>query len=161
MEKATGTATKHFCTKINPADWDGKEINWKDKLFIKDRVRSFFHFPLNFSAVVKKNEKAIESAGVKIAGNLMLSDESSFWHSELLIAVDRDAPSLKSIKCSGASLTKVFEGPYHNAGQWVKEMQIYVKGRNKEMKKLYFWYTTCPKCAKEYGKNYVVLFAEI
>jgi hypothetical protein len=23
------------------------------------------------------------------------------------------------------------------------------------------WYTTCPKCAKKYGKNYVVILAEI
>ena len=32
------------------------------------------------------------------------------------------------------------------------------QGRSSE--KLYFWYTTCPKCAKVYGKNYVVLLAE-
>jgi hypothetical protein len=24
-----------------------------------------------------------------------------------------------------------------------------------------FYYTTCPKCAKRYGKNYVVLLAQI
>jgi len=23
------------------------------------------------------------------------------------------------------------------------------------------WYTTCPKCAKVYGKNYVVTIAEV
>ncbi len=26
---------------------------------------------------------------------------------------------------------------------------------------LYFFYTTCPKCAKAYGKHYVVLFAQV
>ena len=26
---------------------------------------------------------------------------------------------------------------------------------------LYFFYTTCPKCAKYYGKNYVVLVAQV
>jgi hypothetical protein len=29
------------------------------------------------------------------------------------------------------------------------------------LKKLYFSYTTCPACAKAYGKNYVVLFAQV
>ncbi|MGE5758418.1 MAG: hydrolase [Sideroxydans sp.] len=29
------------------------------------------------------------------------------------------------------------------------------------MRKLYFYYTTCPKCAKKYGKNYVVILAEV
>ena len=35
------------CSKFNPEPWDGKEILWKDKLFVKDRVRSFLHVPLN------------------------------------------------------------------------------------------------------------------
>jgi hypothetical protein len=29
-----------------------------------------------------------------------------------------------------------------------------------ELKKWYMWYTTCPKCAKKYGKNYVAILAE-
>jgi hypothetical protein len=62
---------------------------------------------------------------------------------------------------SGKFLTKVFEGPYQNAGKWAQEMDIYVKSKGKTMNKLYFSYTTCPKCAKAYGKNFVVLFAQI
>ncbi len=31
--------------------------------------------------------------------------------------------------------------------------------RNLEM--MYFFYTTCPKCAKVYGKNYTVLLAKV
>jgi len=64
-------------------------------------------------------------------------------------------------KLSGKFLTKVFEGPYQNAGKWAVEMKDYVASKGKELKKLYFSYTTCPKCAKAYGKNYVVLFAQI
>ena len=45
--------------------------------------------------------------------------------------------------------------------EWTTEMQAYVEKKNKKIKKLYFSYTTCPKCAKAYGKNYVVLFAQI
>jgi hypothetical protein len=62
---------------------------------------------------------------------------------------------------SGTFLTKVFEGPYQNMGKWIKEMDAYVKAKGKENKKLYSYYTTCPKCAKAYGKNYVVLLAQI
>jgi hypothetical protein len=29
------------------------------------------------------------------------------------------------------------------------------------MQTLYCYYTTCPKCAKKYGKNYVVLLAKV
>lgn len=34
-------------------------------------------------------------------------------------------------------------------------------GKGRTLEKLYFGYTTCPKCAKAYGKNYVVLFAKV
>ncbi|TSC95766.1 MAG: hypothetical protein Athens101410_353 [Parcubacteria group bacterium Athens1014_10] len=32
---------------------------------------------------------------------------------------------------------------------------------SKEIKKMYFFYTTRPKCAKTYGKNHTVILAEI
>ncbi len=54
----------------------------------------------------------------------------------------------------------VFEGPYSRAGKWAGEMAALLKEQGRPLKKLYFWYTTCPKCAKVYGKNYVVLVAE-
>jgi len=28
-------------------------------------------------------------------------------------------------------------------------------------RKLYFFYTTCPRCAQKYGKNYVVILAQV
>jgi hypothetical protein len=40
-------------------------------------------------------------------------------------------------------------------------MKVHVASKQKAMQKLYFFYTTCPKCAKAYGKNYVVLLAQI
>jgi hypothetical protein len=40
-------------------------------------------------------------------------------------------------------------------------MTEYVENKGRKLKKLYFSYTTCPRCAKAYGKNYVVLFAQI
>jgi hypothetical protein len=40
-------------------------------------------------------------------------------------------------------------------------MKAYVEAQGKELKKMYFYYTTCPKCAKEYGKNYVVILAQV
>ena len=48
-----------------------------------------------------------------------------------------------------------------HAGKWVKETQEFVQSKDREMKKLYFFYTTCPNCAKYYGKNYVVAMAEV
>jgi hypothetical protein len=70
-------------------------------------------------------------------------------------------PGQEMIHMTGDYLTKVFEGPYKNAPEWEKEMKAFVESKGKQVNKTYFFYTTCPKCAKYYGKNYVVAVAEI
>jgi len=62
---------------------------------------------------------------------------------------------------SGTYLAKVFEGPYRNMRNWIAEMKSYVQGKGKCLQKLYFFYTTCPKCSKKYGRNYVVILAQV
>jgi hypothetical protein len=92
---------------------------------------------------------------------LMLSDEKSLWGSDIYIAVSKEVPGAETARISGTFMTKVFEGPYKNAGQWAMEMKEYVKSKARELNKMYFFYTTCPKCAKVYGKNYTVILAQI
>jgi hypothetical protein len=149
------------CDIFDPAPWQDKEIVWNDKLFVKDHVVSFLHIPLNYGAKVVKNLALIEKANAKSPYQLMLTDENSLWGADIYIDVAKDVPGAKMARISGTFLTKVFEGPYKDAGKWAKEMVEYVARKGKQLKKLYFSYTTCPKCAKAYGKNYVVLFAQI
>lgn len=149
------------CEPFDPAPWDGKEITWNNKIFVKDHITSFLHIPLNFGKIVVKNLALIEKAVAKAPYQLMLTDEKSLWGADIYIDVSKDVPGAQMATISGSFLTKVFEGPYQNAGKWAQEMQIFVKDKGKQIKKLYFSYTTCPKCAKAYGKNYVVLFAQV
>ena len=149
------------CEPFDPEPWQDKEITWNDKLFVKDRVISFLHIPLNFGQKVVKNMKLIEAVSAKSEYQLMLTDEKSPWGTDIYISVSRNVPDAQMATLSGTFLTKVFEGPYRNAGQWAEMMKKYVVDKNKNLKKLYFSYTTCPRCAKAYGKNYVILFAQI
>jgi hypothetical protein len=149
------------CEPFNPEPWQDKEVTWKDRIFVKDHVTSFLHIPLNMGKMVIKNMELIEKAGAKAPQQLMLTDEKSLWGADIYIDVSRDVSGAQMATLSGTFLTKVFEGPYENAGKWAKEMKEYVENRDKQLKKLYFAYTTCPKCAKAYGKNYVVLFAQV
>lgn len=149
------------CDPFDPKPWQDKEITWKDKIFVKDHIKSFMHIPIDMGKKITKNMALIEKADAKAPQQLMLTDEKSSWGSDIYIDVSKNVPGAEMAKLSGIFLTKVFEGEYKDAGKWAKEMAEYVKSKNKEPKKLYFSYTTCPKCAKAYGKNYVVLFAEI
>ena len=149
------------CPRFNPEPWDNKEITFKDKLFLKDHVNSLFHIPLNFGAVMERGVKKIEEAHAVASEQLVLSDETSLWGADVYIAVDKEVPKAHMEKISGTFLTKVFEGPYKNMGKNVEEMKTYVKSKGKESKKLYFYYTYCPKCAEAYGKNYTVILAQV
>jgi hypothetical protein len=153
--------TETCCEKFDPQPWDEKEITWENKKFVKTRVRSLFHMPLNFASVMRKSVGRIEAADAKHEEMIVLSDEDSPWHSDLYIDVTKDVPEARMATLSGRFLSKVFEGPFKNIRTWVTEMQEYVKSQGRELQKLYFYYTTCPKCAKKYGKNYVVLLAQV
>jgi hypothetical protein len=149
------------CEPFDSEPWQGKEIVWKDKIFVKDHVTSFLHIPLNMGGKIVKNMGLIEKAEAKAPYQLMLTDEKSLWGSDIYIDVSKEVPGAQMATLSGTFLTKVFEGPYKDAGKWAKEMEEYVKGRGRNLKRMYFSYTTCPKCARAYGKNYVVLFAQV
>lgn len=149
------------CPRFKPELWQEKEVGFKDKLFLKDHVTSVFHIPLNFGKVMERSMAKIEKAGAKAAEQLVLSDETSPWGADVYIAVEKEVPKADMEKISGMFLTKVFEGSYNNMGKYVEEMKAYVHSKGKELKKLFFYYTYCPKCAKAYGKNYIVLLAGV
>lgn len=149
------------CPQFDPEPWDEKEITWQDKKFVKDRVRSFLHVPLNFGSVMKRNVALIEAAGAKSDEMIVLSDENSLWGADVYIAVAADVPNAAMAALSGTFLSKVFEGPYQNVRKWMEATKDSVAARGKEIRKLYCFYTTCPKCAKKYGKNYVVILAQV
>jgi hypothetical protein len=155
------TDRRPCCPEGYPEDWHEKEINWQGKLFVKGRGRSFLHIPLNFGGVLARNVRLIEAADALPEEMLVLSDENSLWGADMYIAVTRDVPQAQMVQLSGTFLTKVFEGPYRQIPTWIEEMRRYVTSKNREMQHLYFLYKTCPKCAKKYGKNYVVLLAEV
>jgi len=149
------------CEPFDPKPWEDKEITWRDKIFVKDHVTSFLHIPLNMGRKIVKNLGLIEKARAKAPYQLMLTDEKSLWEADIYIDVAKNVPGAQMATLTGTFLTKVFEGSYQNAGKWAQEMKKYVKNKNHKLKKLYFSYTTCQRCAKAYGKNYVVLFAKI
>jgi hypothetical protein len=149
------------CKRFDSAPWSEKEVVWKGKLFVQDHVTSFFHIPLNFGKVMVRNVEAIQKAGAVPKEPVMLSDENSLWGADIFIHVSKPVPGARMEKISGTFLSKVFEGHYKEIGSWTKEMKSFVASKGKEIKKLYFFYTTCPSCAKAYGKNYVVLLAKV
>ncbi|MFA6049105.1 MAG: hydrolase [Candidatus Micrarchaeia archaeon] len=149
------------CKRFDPKPWDGKTIVLKDRLFVKVRVLSFLHIPLNYGQVMASSMEKIWAAKAAADSPLMLSDENSLWGADVYIAVSKKVAGLENVRLSGTFLSKVFEGDYKNMGTWIKQMNDYVASKGKTTEKLYFFYTMCPACAKAYGQNYTVLLAKI
>lgn len=150
------------CPRFDPAGWEGAEIEFRDRLFLKTTTVNFLHVPLNMGAAMAKAWRTIQAAGAAPEGEyLILSTDPSPWRGEHYLAVAKEIPGATMARLSGTYLAKVFEGPYRDAGRWVREMERHVGSAGKQFKRLYFFYTTCPKCAKRFGKNYVVGFAEV
>ncbi len=149
------------CPEFDPAPWDGKILEWENKRFVRDKVKTFFFIPLNFGSVITKLNEKVEKAGATIPDRLCLSDDTSRWNMDIYIEVPKEIPNAEHARLSGSFLTRVFEGPFQNTGQWCAQMAEWVRSKNKTIKRHLMYYTTCPKCAKHYGKNYVVILAQV
>ncbi|MFH1052533.1 MAG: hydrolase [bacterium] len=149
------------CPKFEPEPWDDKVFEWDNKKFIKEKVFTLFYMPMNFGNVMKRLDKSIRNAGATMPDYLCLSDHTSKWNMDIYLAVDGEIDGANNVALSGKYFSKVYEGPFKDTGKWCKDYEAVAKTKGLTIKKWYMWYTTCPKCAKKYGKNYVVVVGEV
>lgn len=149
------------CPPFDPDPWNDKTFEWKGKQFVRGKVRTFFYMPIGFGNEMRRLDKKVTGSGATIQDNLCLSDHTSKWNMDVYLAVDKAIPGEENLQISGNFYSRVYEGPFSDTGKWHKD--FVEKAENKGLKtgKIYMWYTTCPKCAKKYGKNYTVIIAEI
>ncbi len=149
------------CPQFDSNSWDDKVFDWTNKKFIKDKVRTFFYMPLNFGAAMKRFDSKVKKTNATVLDWLCLSDHTSKWNMDVYLAVDKEIPDAENITLSGKFFSKVYEGPFKDTGKWSKDYEKLAKTKGLSIKKWYMWYTTCPKCAKKYGKNYVVIVCQV
>jgi hypothetical protein len=117
--------------------------------------------PITFGKVMKRLDSKVSSIGAKMPDWLCLADHTSKWNMDVYLAVDKEIPNANNVSLSGKFYSKVYEGPFQDTGKWCKDYEEVAKAKGLSVKKWYMWYTTCPKCAKKYGKNYVAIIAEV
>ena len=149
------------CPKFDPAPWDDKSFEWKDKKFIKDSVFTLFQMPINFGTVMKRLDKKLTAVGAQMPNFLCLSDHTSPWNMDIYLQVENDIPNAENTTLNGKFYSKVYEGPFKDTGKWIKDFDEVAKSKGFKVKKTFMWYTTCPKCAKKYGKNYVAIVSQV
>jgi hypothetical protein len=150
------------CPVFDPSAWDNKLFCFERLRFVQATTRSFFYMPLDMDRVMTRSQKQIHDAGAEISDRyLMLSRDVSKWRSYHYFMVSKDVFDMPSADLPGHYFAKVYEGPYQNMSGWYKDLQATVTQHGMKADQFLAFYTTCPKCAKTYGKNYVVLFARV
>lgn len=151
------------CPVPNINDWDKQKISFEDRHFVRMYTKSFMFVPLNMGKIMTGlNDKVAKSGlSLPLEQTMILSRDLSPWKAEQLYSVSSPIDGMDNVCLDGTFLAQVFEGPYKDAGKWYKTMQTYAQDSGYEAKSIYFCYTTCPKCAKKYGKNYVIGLAEV
>ena len=156
---------KQCCARFDPEPWQKVTHQWKDKPFLMDTVPQFLHMPL--PGVYRRTlthmwERAKTlGAAPDIKDFLLLAYDPSPWKSELYVALTKNVPEPDVVGLSGTYVSMVFDGPFSQVPKHMKQMDGYLQASGQKSKKYFFYYTTCPKCAKKYGHNYIVALAQV
>ncbi|MGB6229856.1 MAG: hydrolase [Litorimonas sp.] len=147
------------CPRFDPEGWEGLVLRFEGAPFVRATTRSLLHVPLDMGSVFDRVQKNIAAADAQDPHRyLILSRDLSATRAEHFFAVTRDVPGEEMTELTGTFRTRVFEGPYRKARAWHDEMAVLTDpdapGRT------FMFYTTCPRCVRRLGRNYVVGFAE-
>lgn len=151
------------CAVPNTSAWDATTVTFDEKPFIRGYTRSILHVPLNMGSVMGRLEATAVNAQARPdpTNVMILSRELSPWRAEHLYAVTSPVLGADNEALSGTYASLVFNGPYSHLPQWRRAMTHYAAELGAVVETTYFFYTTCPKCAKHYGNNFVIGLARI
>jgi hypothetical protein len=150
------------CARFNPAGWEGQILHFENKPFLRAETWSVAHVPLNMGKVFTRVlAKTAAAHAIDPEHGLVMSRDLSAFGGEHLFAVTGPVEHEEMVTVSGTYLTKVFEGPFSQIPQWEAALKDAARTRGHRPKAVWFYYTTCPKCAEVYGRNPVVGLVEL
>lgn len=150
------------CPRFHPEEWHNQVIRMNKIPFVKAKSRSFMYMPLNLGKVMTKTMKAIESEDAMPKDRyLVLSKDLSPWKCEHYFMVSKPLQKLNTDHITGEFYLRTYDGPYKNMPHWIDAFKKEANEQGYHLKDIFYFYTTCPKCAEVYGHNYVVLFGKI
>ena len=159
-------STQNCCSELNVEKWDKKTIQWEQKRFIKESMPTLFHMP--FPSMLGKKMMKLHELAVKenatipdVSEALILFRDPSAFKSEIYYAVTKEVQGADNCEITGTFVSVVYDGSYNKVPVFMKDMDNYLKQTGQTAKDYYIHYAYCPKCAKNYGHNYMILFARI
>ena len=150
------------CMKFDTIKYDNKTHRWKNKKFVKDSV---FAKPFGVDKKVAEMKTKIEEwrwiTRTRPENVLVLFNAANSFKWEIYISIDNYVDWMNYVELSWVYFSKVYDASFDTANKLMEDMEEYLKKKGKDAHNYYIHYAYCPDCAKHYGDNYTVLFAEI
>jgi len=159
----TGREREVCCKDIDLSKWNFREVKWNRKPFYVVRYGTFLHIPIGIGKAMVSGMNIVAGKYHTPYPELWLSKETGLFSAKMLFAVKKANPGDPSIeKLSGTFVTRGFQGPYKNMGNYIRVFNEQVKQKyGRKPIELYFWYANCPKCAKKQGGPKIVIFGRV
>ena len=159
----TDTNETGCCAVPNLADWDRVVVEFDDQSFVRLHTRSVMHVPVDMSRVMAALDASARESGVAMPPEraMVLSRELSAWKAEQLYAVTAPVAGADNVRLDGRFACVAFEGPYRRVSTWMSEAREYARSQGEPGDETYVFYTTCPRCAKHYGSNNVIVLVPL
>lgn len=150
------------CPRFKSEGWNDVCLHLRGLPMLRATTRSIAHMPLNMGRVMTRVlERGTASGAFDPEQRLVLSRDLSPFAAEHLFLVRHAVEGEEMTTLSGDFLSHCFDGPYSRVARWGAELQDMARDKGHDPGRLYFFYTTCPKCAKAYGSNPVVGWVEL
>jgi hypothetical protein len=151
------------CKNIDLAKWNFRRVKWRNKPFYVVKYGTFFHIPIGMDKVMTNGMELLRTKYKTDYPEFWLAKDTGLFSAKMFFAVNRVNPRDPNvIMLSGTYVTRGFQGPYKNMGNYIRVFmeQVHQKYGLKP-KDLLFWYVNCPKCAKKQGGPKIVIFGKI
>jgi len=149
------------CPRFDPAPWQDQELHWEGKLFVRDRLRTAVHVPVDMRSHIAHELALINAAHALPDPFFMLYEDVSAWGADIRIAVTGPVPGAQMDSLSGTFLTRVYDGPYSQTASHIEAMKRSVAAAGRRFDRVFFFYPTCPTCSRAYGENPTVVLARL
>lgn len=134
-----------------------------------ESIPTLFHmpFPPMIGWKVTKMCKIMENTNKtekNQSDTLLLFRDPTAFRSEIYLSVTGRVAKAKNVTISGNFISKTYAGPYNAVPKFISDMNKYLVKQGKKIPRndeYYIHYAYCPKCAKKYGDNYMIIFAKV
>jgi hypothetical protein len=150
------------CPKIQPAQWQDREVSLVGQSFLAARTPLFMHVPRRLHVDLESLASQIDGVRYRLTSAPMVLHRDGWFSGEVLVSVDHAAAGAPPVQTfhnlfySRVVPKPGFDPALREMPRFYRDLRAAKMGRIDAM---YFWYLNCPKCLLEQGAAQIILLA--